>query len=187
MPTSSTAKKDRQLIRRIAKGSEKAFEKLYESHSTPIYNYLVRLTHEEAIAENLLQETFLAVWEGSAKFRGDAQVKNWIYKIAHHQAVGWLRKTLKDELPREIPITEEHLQKSSLDDPEEAAFTNAQAKDIHRALEQLSATHRAVVELSYVHDFTYGEIARIMDCPKGTVKSRMNYALRQLDGILRRD
>ncbi len=182
MPTSP--KKDQRLILRTAKGSERAFEKLYEAYAVPIYNYLVRLTHEEAVAENLLQETFLAVWEGAGEFRGEAQVKNWIYRIAHHQAVTWLRKTRVDELPREIPLTESHLQDAPQEDPETLAIEEARAEDVRRALERLSTLHRAVVELAYVHEFTYREIARIMDCPEGTVKSRMSYALKRLDGIL---
>ena len=108
-----------------------------------------------------------------------------MYRIAHHKAVTWLRKTHKDEQPREIRLTESHLGEKSLEDPEEIAFAKFEVEDIHRALEQLSAPHRAVVELSYIHEFTYREIAHIMDCPEGTVKSRMNYALQRLLGILK--
>lgn len=187
MPTKPPSpSKTHRLLRRVAKGNQSAFEELYQAFNVPIYNYLLRLTHKRAIAENLLQETFLAVWEGAGDFRSEARVKNWIYAIAHHQAVAWLRKTLVDEQPREIPLTENHRQEDALANPEETAFANAQVKDIHHALEGLSPTHRAVIELSYVHDFTYREIARIMDCPEGTVKSRMSYALKRLGGILKR-
>ena len=70
--SSSTSKKDQRLLRRVAKGNQTAFEKLYEAYSVPIYNYLIRLTHEQAVAENLLQETFLVIWEGAKIFRGEA-------------------------------------------------------------------------------------------------------------------
>ncbi|RLD04977.1 MAG: hypothetical protein DRI56_10285 [Chloroflexota bacterium] len=186
MPINShSAKQDKYLLSRVAKGDESAFEQLYDSYNIPIYNYLVRLTHKEAIAENLLQETFLAVWESAGKFRGEAQVKSWIYRISHNKAVTWLRKTNKDEIPRELPLNEAHLQEKYTESPEGAIIREGQEGNVRRALESLSAKHRAVVELAYVHEFSYREIARIVDCPEGTVKSRMNYALRQLNGIFK--
>lgn len=186
MPTKkTTSKKDIRLLNQTAKGKDSAFEKLYDRYSVPIYNYLVRLTHEEAIAENLLQETFLAVWKGAKDFRGEAQVKNWIYRIAHNNAVSWLRKSLKDEMPREVPLKENQNQETPLEDPEKLIIKASQRDNVHLALERLSAKHRAVVELAYGQNFTYKEIARIVDCPEGTVKSRMNYALKRLDGILK--
>ena len=79
-----SSSKDQLLLNRITKGDEIAFEELYQAYSVPIYNYLIRLTHEQAVAENLLQETFLAIWEGAKKFRGEAQVKNCVYCISSH-------------------------------------------------------------------------------------------------------
>ena len=178
--------KNQRLIRKVAKGDQTAFEALYDRFNAPLYNYLLRLTHDQTVSENLLQETFLAIWEGAGNYRGDSNVKNWFYAIAHNKAINWLRKTLKDGQSREIPLNNDaHKQEDSKVNPEEITFTKAQTEDIQDSLGQLSAPHRAVLELAYVHEFTYQEIAQIMGCPEGTVKSRMSYALQRLSGILK--
>jgi RNA polymerase sigma-70 factor (ECF subfamily) len=109
-----------------------------------------------------------------------------MYSIAHHKAVSWLRKTRKDNRPREVPLTYEHVQEYQTVDPEEVVLQNDRGDALQEALDYLTPKHRAVIELAYVHEFSYEEIARIVDCPLGTVKSRINYAAQQLGGVLKK-
>lgn len=176
----SAAIADRDLVVLIAQGDETALAALYHRHSVPLYNYLLRLVRERQAAEDLLQEVFVAAWKGSAAFKGRSQVKTWIFRIAHNKAVSWLRKHAR---PDDSPGQEEDwaLAKS----PETLALELWRQDEVRKAVEQLSPKHRAVIELAFAHDLSYAEIAEIMDCPTGTVKSRISYAMRRLDGILR--
>jgi RNA polymerase sigma-70 factor (ECF subfamily) len=170
---------DDYLIRQVANGDEQAFAELYQAHGRAVYNYLLRLVNEPAVAEELLQEVFLAMWQGARNFREQARVKTWLLRIAHHQAVSWLRRHhaqmwLDDAA--EVPVDD------LLDDRLQQGW---QADQLRRALAQLSAKHRAVIELAFVHELSYAEIADVMRCPIGTVKSRMSYALRHLGDVLK--
>ena len=169
---------DRALLAAVAAGDEAAFDRLYARYSTPLFNYLLSLVGERAVAEELLQETFLGLWQGAGRFRGRSSVRTWLYRIAHHKAVDCLRR-------RRPQVTlESLLLPSSEDGPEEAAERTLRAEAVRRALAELSPEQRAVVELTFVHGFSYREIAGVLDCPVGTVKSRMRHALRYLKASL---
>jgi RNA polymerase sigma-70 factor (ECF subfamily) len=170
---------DVELLRQVASGDASAFDELYVLYGAAVYNYLLRLVNEPAIAEELLQEVFLAVWQGADRFRAEAKVKTWLLRIAHHKAVSWLRRH------RPASSLDEAAEVASGDDHIDDRLAQAwQADRVRAALTELSPRHRAVIELAFVHDLPYAEIARIVDCPVGTVKSRMSYALRHLTAVL---
>lgn len=170
---------DRGLLLLIAEGDEPAFASLYRRHNLAIFNYLLRMVHEKPVAEDLLQEVFVAVWEGSDRFKGRAKVKTWIFRIAHNQAVSWLRKNGRRKLDYEMA------ELRTPDGPEARSLANWQHGQVQEALGQLSAVHRAVIELAFVNELSYADISEVMDCPVGTVKSRMSYALRHLEQLLK--
>ncbi len=169
---------DLDLLRQTAAGDEAAFAELYDLYAPPVYNYLLRLVNEPSIAEEILQEVFLAMWRGAQRFRGEAKVKTWLLRIAHHQAVSWLRRHRPaSSLDEATDIAEdEHI--------DERLARAWQADRVRAALSELSPKQRAVIELTFVHGLSYLEIAHVMNCPIGTVKSRMSYALRNLNDLL---
>ena len=122
---------------------------------------------------------FLAVWLGAVKFKKKASVKTWIYRIAYKQSISWLRKHGRKSSPIEL---EEVI--DSGDSPEDKALTEIRNVNIRRAMGKLTPKHRAVLELAFVQDMSYSDISEVLDCPVGTVKSRMSYALRYLNRIL---
>lgn len=171
---------DAELLILSTRGDATAFELLYQRHNRALYNYLLRLIHRPTVAEELLQEVFLAAWKAASQFRGEAKVKNWLFRIAHHRAVSWLRRNREelmsdDEIPDE-PVTSQG---------ERRVEDSWRIEQLHIALDRLSPTHRAVLELAFFHELNYAEIAEIMDCPVGTVKSRMSYARRNLSAHLK--
>ncbi len=173
---------DVQLLQRVGNGEESAFDELYRRHATSLFNYLVRLIHEPPVAEDLLQEVFLAAWRGARSFRGQAQVKTWLFHIAHNQAVSWLR--------RHQPVTAfDDLEWSAADEGRDESDDRAmlawRTDQLQAALDRLSPKHREVIELAFAHELSYAEIAQVANCPVGTVKSRMSYALRYLKGALK--
>lgn len=173
-------KRDSGLLAAVAEGDEAAFADLYRAHSTAVFNYLLRLIHDERLAEDLLQDTFVAVWQGAGAFGRRAKVKTWILRIAHNKAVSWLRRNRPESMAEETEIISQELE------PESLVLLSSRNDELLAALDSLSATHRAVVELVFVHELSYKEIGQIMDCPVGTVKSRMSYALQHLQRILLR-
>lgn len=175
---------DQELLIKVSTKDEEAFKELYARYNIAVFNYLLRLIHHTTFAEDLLQETFLAIWQGAQSFRGKSSVKTWMFRIAHYKAVSWLRKhSKKQEMQYNIDdvvlFSKEH-------SPEETAIQSGQITQIQSAIEQLSQNHRSTIELTFVHGFSYKEIAKIMGCPVGTVKSRMNYALKYLSADLTR-
>ena len=170
---------DEQLLQLVVNENDKAFSVLYYRYEIRIYNYILRLIHDPNGAEDVLQEVFIAIWKGASSFRGQACVKTWIYRIAYKRAISWVRshrfifRYEEKDLPAEIieydEISMDHWRYSQMID----------------ALSQLSIKHRAVLELAYTHGLSYREIAAVLECPIGTVKSRMCYALRSLSGKIK--
>ena len=141
---------DHQLLRQVASGDEGAFDELYVLYGPIVYNFLLRLINEAPVAEELLQEVFLAAWQGADRFRAEATVKTWLLRIAHHQAVSWLRRhhqvsPLDDAV--EVTADEDHI--------DERLARAWQADRVRAALSELSPKHRAVIELAFVHDLSY--------------------------------
>ena len=170
---------DLGLVERVAKGDTQALEELYIRYSPVLYTYLFHLVYEEPIAEELIQEVFIAVWKSAFRFRKSAAVKTWLFQIAHHLGVSWLRrKKLYIEYVQNI-------EQDPLPNMDEVLQEQWIKKVVSTALRRLSVEHRAVLELTYYYGLSYEETAEIVQCPIGTVKSRISYARRNLDHILR--
>jgi RNA polymerase sigma-70 factor (ECF subfamily) len=174
-----TAGTELRLLGLIADGDNVAFTELYHQYSQPLYNYLLRLTHDQHATEDILQEIFVAIWKGARSYRGDAQVKTWIYRIAHNQAVNWLRRH------RSNVSFDDYLDTLDVRGSEDIQNNFLRKYQIQQALDSLSYKHRSVLELAFVHQMSYKEISRVVRVPVGTVKSRMSYALQALNKILR--
>jgi len=173
---------DRELLERISSGDELAFRQFYNRYKLGIYNYILRLIHHENAAEEIMQEVYLTVWQGSRKFRGQSSVKTWVFRIAYFQSISWLRKHHDYE-----PIEDNGIYSEQEPTPEEVLIGKIETARIIAALDKLSPNHRSVIELTFVQGFSYKEIAAVMKCPVGTVKSRMSYALKNLGVVLAKE
>jgi RNA polymerase sigma-70 factor (ECF subfamily) len=169
---------DHQLLLVAAGGNEEAFNELYQRFEIPLYNYIFSLVHEEAVAEDLLQEVFVAAWNSAGRFRGDAKVRTWLFHIAHNKSVSWLRRHRKHTTLEDLD------EMVGSGDPENQMLETWRNTQMRCALDKLSPQHRAVVELAFYYELSYNEIAKIVGCPVGTVKSRMNHARRYLSIML---
>lgn len=171
---------DDKLVRLIINGHQDAFTELYHRFSSDIYSYILRLVSKPNVAEDLLQEVFVSVWQGLDGFRKESTVKTWLFRITHNKTMSWMRASYRN---LEIDYDETEVAVNN-ETPDSKITLNWRAEVVQEALGDLSANHRSVIELFYFHGLSYNEISEIVVCPVGTVKSRMSHALQNLNGIL---
>ena len=162
---------DDQLIADIARNDPSAFQALYGRHAAAVYRYALSILRTPHLAEDVLQETMLAVWKGADRFRGGSKVLTWILGIARNQAHNAIRREAKE---RRIPETSRHEQSV---DPTRSLHRDLR---VQAALDRISAQHREVMHLVFYEGLTVREAAVVLGIPEGTVKSRMHHARRAL-------
>ncbi|HEX2536746.1 MAG TPA: sigma-70 family RNA polymerase sigma factor [Pseudolabrys sp.] len=177
MQTSS----DEVLISRIANGDRLAMQVLFARHHVRVYRFVLRLVRNEATAEDLISEVFLDVWRQAAKFEGRSAVSTWMLSIARFKALSALRRKPEYELDEE---TAEAIEDHS-DDPDVTLAKKDKAALLREAMSALSVEHREVIDLVYYHEKSVEEVARIVDIPEATVKTRMFYARKKLSELLK--
>jgi len=160
---------DGALLARVARGDGAAFQELYGRFANRVFRYALTLLRNRHLAEDVAQETMVAVWQGAGKFAGRSQVSTWIFGIARHQTYRLLRDEAKGERMASEPLC--------FPDP----AVEAEREDrVQRAVAGLPPEHREVVFLAFHEGLPYGEIARLQGVPEGTVKSRMFHAKKRL-------
>ena len=170
---------DQTVIRRIAAGDEDALRELFGMHGQVMSAFALRLTGDPVLADEVVQESLVAAWQGARRFRGDSRVRTWLLGIVHHKAINLLRKR-----------TDVSIEEGVLDLAAAAETPGRQVEDSDRqrimrsAIDRLPVEQRAVLDLFFYQGYRMDEIAAILDCPTGTVKSRLFNARTALKGIL---
>lgn len=171
---------DAQLIRRIGSGDRQALSELYARYQRVLFAYLLQLTPDYGLAEELLQDTLVAIWKSAGSFEGRSSVLTWLIGIARRQAHNTLRQ-------RHVPLTAlsevEAMPAPDLE-PEEVALAGVARAELIEAFRCLAPVHREVLLLTFVQELSYQETAAILEVPVGTVKSRLSNARRALRAIL---
>jgi RNA polymerase sigma factor (sigma-70 family) len=171
---------DVDLLRCVAAGDRQALTDLYVRYRQPLYHYLLRLAGDPGLAEDLLQETFVAVWRSAGSFAGRSAVQTWLVGVARRQAHNVLRR-------RSLPLAGEAelaVVESPERSPEEEALAGAARAELLAAIERLSVIHREVLALAFGAGLSTAEIAGVLAIPQGTVKSRLRDAKRALRVML---
>lgn len=170
---------ERRLISRVAAGDLRAFEQFYRAYHSRLTRFLDRMTRRRSLVEEVLNDTMLVVWNRSDRFNGSSKVSTWIFAIAY-------RTVLKALRTQDEPVDAGAVDELVSDDagPEQEAIRQQTHATLASALDTLSAEQRAVLVLTYFHDLAYAEIARIVDCPVDTVKTRMFHGRRRLRAAL---
>jgi RNA polymerase sigma-70 factor (ECF subfamily) len=170
------AQDDALVLRRVANGDARALEALYQRHAAALFGYLLALNRERTVAEEVLQDTFLAAWHAAGSFRGGASVRTWLFAIARRQA--------RDRRRRYQPVVvddEEYLATADPSPgPEQAALDRAELQDLVAGINALGPLHREALALVFVHELSYAEAAQVLEVPIGTVRSRLSAARRLL-------
>lgn len=168
-----------RLLADIANGQLRAFEDLYRLYHPRLTRFLGTIVRRPQLVEEAINDTMMVVWTRPDSYRGASKPSTWIFAIAYRKALKALRR--QDE-----PMEDKHAEtRPSLEPGPELQLDRRQAQtELMSAIGELSADHRAVVDLCYFHELGYREIAEIMDCPVDTVKTRMFHARRHLKAKL---
>jgi RNA polymerase sigma-70 factor, ECF subfamily len=172
---------DDGLIVGVAAGDDTALRELFCRHA-PWVAARLRSVLPAADVEDVLQETFLAVWKGAGGYRPDGSVGGWVWGIARRQAALFLRRRGPAALLLPVVVAADGRHAS---DPAEAALSRAHMTDAVAALGPEGSPDREVWRLMYVEDRPVAEVAELMGVPEGTVKSRAHRARRRLRAALR--
>jgi len=179
-PTTTREDDDPELIRRIAAKDRRAFEALYQRYVQRLHRYLSRQIQSPELAEEVLDDVMLVVWQSAASYNQASRVSTWIFGIAHHKALkAWARQATR---PAGTPLTDNEA--ASGEGPEDVTMRGELDRLLAQGLATLSPEQRAVVELTFYHGWSYQEIAEITRAPVNTVKTRMFHARRRLAPIL---
>ncbi len=173
------ARDEARLLDRIGAGDLRAFEALYRLYHPRLSRFLNHFLQRPHMVEEVLNDAMMVVWNRPGGFNGASKVSTWIFAIAYRTALKALSR-------RDEPVEDRDAEARPSEEPgPEQALGRRQVSEIlQAALGQLSPEHRAVVDLTYFHELDYREIAQIMDCPVGTVKTRMFHARRHLKDML---
>jgi RNA polymerase sigma-70 factor (ECF subfamily) len=164
---------------------------LVDDHYDRLFRAARFMCSDPSAAEDLVQETFTAAAESLSRFKGKSSPYTWLYGIMLNKFRRWLRQKGRRPLSLNAPARSDEPRRAEQmipDDapaPDEKAQSREAAQLVREAIGELSADHRTAVELRFVEDMPYEEIARILGCPVGTAKSRVHYALRKIGAQLR--
>lgn len=175
------------LMGRVAAEQMDAFEVLYRLYHPRLLRFLEGMTRRPALVEEILDDTMLVVWRRAHTYMPTAKVSTWIFGIAYRQALKALRQVDDAvEFRAADDCADGGLAESgdSHTSPDGALQQQQLRMQLDRALDALSAEHRAVIEMTYYLGYACRDVAQIMDCPVDTVKTRMFYARRRLRALL---
>ena len=175
---------ERETVIAAQQGDRDAFKSLYERYRDRVYNIIFYSIGDEVRAEDVLQIVFVKVYQGLPSFRFEASLSTWIYRIALNECLNQQRRRGAHHVPFEALLgSDEEFDAGASADRQHAESERREI--IHRAVMELSPKLRAVVALKYLDGLSYEEIASVLECSPGTVASRLNRALTQLEVRLR--
>jgi RNA polymerase sigma-70 factor, ECF subfamily len=169
------------LIAAIAKGDATAVKRLYALTHVRLFRYLVRQLRNEATAEDVMNEVYLAVWQHAARYEARSAPMTWMLSIAHNKAISAVRKR------RESTGVDDEAAAELVDDgdtPEVTEQKRDKAQAIRACIDRLGVDHKAVLDLVYYQERSVAEAAEILAIPEATVKTRMFYARKKLSELL---
>ena len=170
---------DRQLVTRAQRGDKRAFELLVEKYQRKLARLLSRFIRDPAEVEDVAQEAFIKAYRALPAFRGDSAFYTWLYRIGINTAKNYLmamgrRAPTSTEVEAdEAEGFEEGEQLRDINTPESVLLSKEIAETVNSTIEKLPEELRTAIQLREIEGMSYEDIARVMDCPIGTVRSRI--------------
>ena len=182
---------DLEIVKRVQAGDVAAFDGLIRKYRERLYGIVYNLTSNREDAADLTQDAFIKAFQSIQRFNGQASFFTWLYRIAVNSAVSHLRKArLRSFFSLETIDADEPVARDVIDaltdktGVERDTFTRELQEKLNAAMQKLSIKHRTVVTLFEIDGLSHQEIAQIMDCSVGTVRSRLHYAKQLLQSEL---
>lgn len=161
----------------VRNGTGETLGVLFDRYHAPLYNFYSKLTSDRTLSEDLVQEVFLRILKYRQSYQPGTPFRAWIYQIARNARVDHYRKT-----PRHITFEPEMAPAVK---PKDTAQENQEAELLHKALLQLPEEKREILLLSRFQELKYDEIAGLLGCELGTVKTRIHRAIQELRDVYR--
>ena len=172
---------DSELVARALRNDERAFRDLIERHHAVAFAAVRAVLGDRDEVQDVMQMTYLKAYQGLASFRGDSAFSTWLYRIARHEALDIVsRKRVETTDIDEIEVA------ASGHSPDRAVHESSEREWINAALGELDEAYRTAIELRYMAEKSYEEIAEIMGIPAGTVKTYVHRAKIEMKRILSR-
>ena len=184
--------KDEELIALTLEGKTRAFDEITRRHSRKLHVMLYQMLGSEADAYDVAQESFLKAYHSLRYFNGQSAFYTWLYTIAANHARNFIRKRKRerteciddDENGNQHEKNDELADSSRDSDPVRSAHIKDLRRKLRNAIRQLSPSHQEVVTLCDIAGMAYPDIAKMLNISEGTLRSRLHYAHKQLQGIL---
>jgi len=184
---------DLDLVKRCQDGDAEAFDELVTRYRTRVFGMIYNMVHSEQDAWDLAQDSFIKAWKSIKRFRGQSSFYTWIYRIVMNVTIDWLRKKqVKSggaEFDDSIQLKEVDPASKTVPKADALPSVTMEQKEIRveidKAIAQLSPEHRAVILMKEIDGMQYHEIADALGCSIGTVMSRLFYARKKLQSLLK--
>jgi RNA polymerase sigma-70 factor (ECF subfamily) len=181
---------DHDLVRRAQDGDTRAFDDLVRKYSPKLYGMVYHMTSNKEDTHDLLQDIFAKAYRSLKRFRGRSTFYTWVYSIATNMTLNFLKKRKRrsamslDDVETGIQNDEAMVDISHEANPRHQSSIHELQKKLNEAMQELSEDHRAVVTMFDIQGIPHTEISKILGISEGTVRSRLFYAHKQLQGYL---
>lgn len=181
---------DRELVERAQAGDTRAFDELIVKYSPKLYGLIYNMTSNKEDTNDLMQDVFAKAFRSLSRFQGKSSFYTWLYAIGTNMTLNFLKKRKRraasslDEVDTGIQNDPAFVDYTNRANPRKQSDVHSLQKKLNDALQALSNDHRAVVTMFDIQGLPHAEISRILDVSEGTVRSRLFYAHKQLQGHL---
>jgi RNA polymerase sigma-70 factor, ECF subfamily len=177
MEVAAILEQDAQLMLRVREGDETSFAILLNQYRRPVVSFMYRMVQNQAVSEELAQEVFLRVYKSRTTYEPTAKFKTWLYRIASHVALNWIRDGKNEK--GQLSLDEEMLEGAArqVDDGqptiEQSMLYQARLREIRRAIDLLPEKQRAAVLMHKYEGLDYAQIAKVIGCSESALKSML--------------
>ena len=180
---------DAALVRQACRGDTRAFDEIVRRHHARLYGLIYHMTSHKEDTEDILQAVFLRAYRSLPRFRGKSSLSTWLHRIAVNTTINFIKRRKRTTLSlndaeQGLERSPEYVELAARDSPFRDATISELQRKLNAAMQTLSEKHRTVVVLHDIQGIPHEEIARMLKCSVGTVRSRLFYARRLLQGEL---
>lgn len=181
---------DKELVKKAQNGDKVAFDALVTKYQFKVVNLVTRFVKDADDAQDVAQEAFIKAYRGLSNFRGDSAFYTWLYRIAINSAKNYIVSQSRKSPTYAVDIDDaEHMETAAalkeIDTPEGKLLTSEIENTVYKAIKELPEDLKTAITLRELEGMTYEEIANVMECPIGTVRSRIFRARETIDKHLK--